>query len=308
MRLIAAICCLLLIALVARADEEAAPVFTLQQQWQSGWAYTDSESEKTSTSVVFQVPQRDGGRMRVSGSISDVHERALTRTPADFDDDGATRILVNVDSHRLRRSEVPPGETASKLTHNGQGPLTGAQWREDWKEDHWASLLTRAATSEFGALPPELKTAMLLKRKSRHHFMLPGKDVAIGEKWKPAVADLATEYQRFARRGDDFELKAECTLESANEAEAVIVMEWKAQGLKPTRAATGSEWKAGTKLTLEGKATLTLNRADHFVHNFKTETTIKLVGELWNSGAWLEAEATLTSSTTVTTSRKVVNE
>lgn len=308
MRLAAAICALLLLAFIAHADEEAAPVFELKQQWQSGFVYTDSETESTSTSIVFQVPQRDGGRMRVSGSISDVHERAITRTPAEFDDDGATRMLVSVDKHTLRRSEVPPGESSAKLSYNGDGPLTGAQWREDWKQDHWARMLTRAATSDFGALPDELKTAMLRKRKPRHHFMLPAKAVAVSDTWRPDASAVAEQYERFARPGDDFTFEAECKLESVTEAEAVIVMEWKAKGLKPTRAATGSEWKEGTSLSIKGKATLTLNRAGHFVQNFKAETTIKLSGELWNSGSWLEAEATLASSTTVTTARKVVEE
>ncbi len=306
MRLTVAILLVCVTGALVRADEVAPATYELHESWQKDFVYTIDESETVDSTTVFQVPQKDGGKQRVSGGVTDKHERVLDCTPVAFDDKGATKLHFTVLKHTLLRHELPPGEAAARQTHNGQGPFTGAEWDEDWKTDHWKRALTKAATSQFGQFPDELMKAMRAKRYTRQHYMLPTGAVTEGATWKPDATHLLEQFKQFQRQPDAPELEIECKLESVKDGRAVLSLKWKAEKLLPVKGDTGSDWKAGASVTIEGTAILTLHLADQFVEKFDSETTARLEGDLWNSGSWLPAEATLKCSRVVATTRKKV--
>jgi hypothetical protein len=292
---------LLLAGGVALAEDDAAPRHALVEQWRAGFVYTSTEVESASSSIDFRLPQRDGSEMLVRGGVTDKHERSIQRRPVAFDDAGATRIEVSVLSHKLERAELPPGEASAKLTHNGPGPLTGAQWREEWRGDHWRHILTREAVSVFGPRPDELRILMHQRRSTRQQFMLPGEEVAVGERWKPSVEQLPESWRIFARDKDNPTTEIECRLESVTDGIATVRMEFKLSGTQPAKAATATEWSEDTKFSITGTATLTLHLELGYVQRYHVETTTTLNGRMWNSGSWLDATATLTTNSTTTT-------
>ncbi|MCC7510404.1 MAG: hypothetical protein IT464_13670 [Planctomycetes bacterium] len=306
MRLTLAILLACVTGALVRADEVAPAKHELREAWQKDFVYTIDETETVDSTTVFHVAQKDGGKQRVAGGVTDKHERVLDCTPVAFDDSGATKLHFTVLKHTLLRHELPPGEAAARQTHNGHGPFTGAEWDEEWKTDHWKRALTKAATSQFGQFPEELMKAMRARRYTRQHFMLPADAVAEGATWKPDAKHLLEQFKQFQRQPDAPELEIECKLESVKDGRAVITLKWKAEKLLPVKGDTGSDWKEGTTVTIAGTATLTLHLADQLVEKFESETTAELEGELWNSGAWLPTEATLKCSRVVATTRKKV--
>lgn len=306
MRTCAAILVLFQLVTLALADEAAPTRHELRESWERDHVYTIQESETVASTTTFREPRKDGSENIVTGGVTDKHDRTLEYSPTAFDDNGCTRLAVTVVRHHLERTEHPPGESASRQAYNAEGPLTNAAWHEDWKTDHWKRSLTRAARSQFGEFPDELLKAMAAKRYSRMHFMLPGKATAIGETWKPEAKHLLEGFKQFQRDKQAPEVEIECKLESADDTRAVIKLQWKAEKLAPVKSDTGANWKEGVKVSIEGKATLTLDRVGNFVEKFESEATAKLEGDLWNSTHWLPTESSVKSTRVVTATRKKV--
>ncbi len=303
MRTLACALLLTLIATVAIAQDDALPTYELKQQWAKGFVYTAEETETVDSTITFFAKQRDGSEARLAGGVTDKHTRTVTTTPVTFDETGATKLEISVPRHTMLRTESPPGEAAAKVVINGRGAFNEAGWTEEWKESYWKRTPTKPGNSAAGPFPEEFKKAMLIRRHTRQHFLLPGEPASVGSTWKPKLDHLLEQYQRFTRGDEAPKVEVECKLESVNDGRAVLALTWKVEGLKPVKSDTGSFWKDDTKIKIEGTAKLTLHIAEQFVEKYESETTAKLEGSLWDSGEWLRAEATLKFSTTSATTR-----
>jgi hypothetical protein len=292
-----------LLTTVAVAQEDTTPTHDLKQRWVKDFVYTAEETETVDSTIVFFSKQRDGSEARQAGGVTDKHTRTVTTTPVAFDETGATKLEVSVPRHTLLRTESPPGEAAARVVVNGRGVLNEAAWTEEWKESYWKRTPTKPGNSAAGQFPEEFKKAMLIRRHTRHHFLLPDDAVSVGATWKPKLDHLLEQYQRVTRGDEAPKVEVECKLESVEDGRAVLALTWKVEGVKPVKSDTGSFWKDDTKIKIEGTAKLTLHMAEQFVEKYESETTAKLDGSLWNSGEWLRAEATLKFSTTSATTK-----
>ncbi len=297
-----ALCWMLLLcsSLPLQAEEEA--LYTLAEGWQRGFAYTTVETDTVSSTTTFEVKQRND-TLRLSGGVTDKHTRTITTVPTTFDDAGATRLAVAVPSHTLTRTELPPGESASRVAYNGKGAFSNAAWNEEWKDGAWKRTPVKPGDSRAGQFPEEFKQAMAVRRNSRGHYLLPNGPVAVGATWKPDASHLLSQFKQFARGDEAPELELACKLEKVEDGRAVIQFTWSAKGLKPVKTDSGSFWKDDTKVEVEGTATLTLHIEHQLIEKLEAKTTAKLSGSLWDSGKWLPASATLKFERSASTTR-----
>ena len=291
---------LILSALMATTfaqDKPPPQTFNLTQRYDAGFFYAATETERIDTTLHFDLAQKDDGTLRLTATATDRNTHSITREALAHDDSGALKKLsVEVRAHKLIQDRLKAGESAEEQTYNGDGPLLGCAWHEEWLANRWVRRQQKPARSPFGARPDELVKLLAVQHASRAHPLLPGEPVAVGQTWTPDTSELKARVEKFARWPEDAkpEIKAEGklmrVLEEDGKRIAEVSVEVTAKGLVPAKSDAAVEWRKGATATLKLTGTLKVNLGDGFVQSAESSIEAELHGEVRVRGAWAKVD------------------
>jgi hypothetical protein len=295
----------------ASAQDKPPETIDLSPALDKGFIYIATESERLDTSLRFELGQSDGTTKTLTAGATDRNTYTITREALAHEESGLLKKLsVEVTEHKLIQSRLKAGESAEEQTYNGDGPLLGTLWHEEWLADRWVRRQQKSARGPFGARPDELVKLLAVQHTTRGHPLLPLKPVAVGATWTPDTDELKTRLARFAHWPEESkpEIKAECKLKAVTELAGVrtaeIGIEITAKGLVPAKADGAGEWRKGATAELTLKGTLKFNLGEKFVSVSEINIEAKVSGEVQVSGKWAAVTGTVKLAQSATVARE----
>ncbi|MCC6465702.1 MAG: hypothetical protein IT463_10220 [Planctomycetes bacterium] len=285
--------------------------FTVTEVLAAGFLYTTTESERSDSSVRFEVDDGQGGTLTLTGGGTDTDALNLLREVTAADAAGLPQsVRHEYAAHTRTQLRLKPGESAAEQIYTGDGPLLGAVFTESWNGTAFARRLETAPRTSLGERPLEL-VHLLAVQRPRAHPLLPSAAVTVGESWTPATDEVLRLFERFARKAGDKppEVTATCTLEKV-EGEAAarqvhVAFSVEIKKLSPVASEATGAWKPGATLDLTWNGTLVVDLGQRFVAGESSILKATVSGEMSRENRWVPVTGSLTQKREASTARAV---